>query len=199
MRGAGSARAVAAAAQAPPNPGLPQLKMQFRAFAALAPVRLPPGYTLATLAQRDAAEWTAVLNATGKLGTWDDKRARESLTGKRPVLAAGSYLILSAAGAVATACTLPPTAAEPRSELGWVAVDPAHQGRGLGLQVCSAVLWYARRNGWPATTLNTDDWRLPAIKTYLKLGFEPELTHDSHRARWQEIRRRLAASPAAQR
>ena len=199
MRGAGSARAAAAAAQAPPNPGLPQLKMQFRAFAALAPVRLPPGYTLATLAQRDVAEWIAVLNATGKLGTWDDKRARESLTGKRPVLAAGSYLILSAAGAVATACTLPPTAAEPRSELGWVAVDPAHQGRGLGLQVCSAVLWYARRNGWPATTLNTDDWRLPAIKTYLKLGFEPELTHDSHRARWQEIRRRLAASPAARR
>jgi ribosomal protein S18 acetylase RimI-like enzyme len=121
--------------QKPPKPGLPQLKMQFRAFAALAPVRLPPGYTLATLAQRDAAEWIAVLNATGKLGTWDDKRARESLTGKRPVLAAGSYLILSAAGAVATACTLPPTAAEPRSELGWVAVDPAHQGRGLGLQV----------------------------------------------------------------
>ena len=175
-----------------------QLKMQFRAFAALAPVRLPPGYTLARLAERDAAEWIAVLNATGKLGAWDDKRARESLTGERPVLTGGTYLVLHAERAVATACTVPPTPAEPRSELGWVAVDPGHQGRGLGLQVCSAVLWYARRRGWPATTLNTDDWRLPAIKTYLKLGFEPELTHDSHRARWQEIRRRLGAGPPAQ-
>jgi mycothiol synthase len=173
--------------------------MQFRAYAALAPVRLPPGYSLATLAQQDAEEWIAVLNATGQLGTWDDARAHTALTAERPVLAGGTYLILRGERAVATACTIAPTAAEPRSELGWVAVAPAHQGHGLGLQVCSAVLWYARREGWPATTLNTDDWRLPAIRTYLKLGFEPELTHDSHGARWREVRRRLATAAMAPR
>ena len=172
--------------------------MQFRACATLAPVRLRPGYTLATLAQRGAADWIAVLNATGQLGTWDDRRTHAALTGERAVLAAATYLILCAQRAVATACTIPPAAAEPRSELGWVAVAPSHQGRGLGLQVCRAVLWYAHRRGWPATTLNTDDWRLPAIRTYLKLGFEPELTHDSHGARWQQIRRRLGAAPPGQ-
>ena len=180
------------------EPKLPQLKMQFRAYTGLAPVRLPPGYSLATLAQRDAAEWIAVLNATGELGSWDDRRAHTALTGERPVQAGATYLILCAERAVATACTIAPTAATPRSELGWVAVAPAHRGRGLGLQVCSAVLWYARRVHWPATTLNTDDWRLPAIKTYLRLGFEPEHTHDSHGARWREIHRRLAAAPTVQ-
>ena len=193
-----SSEGAASPGQKPPKPGLPQLKMQFRAYAALAPVRLPPGYSLATLAQPDADEWIAVLNATGQLGTWDHARAHTALTAERPVLADGTYLILRGERAVATACTIAPTAAEPRSELGWVAVAPAHQGHGLGLQVCSAVLWYARREGWPATTLNTDDWRLPAIKTYLKLGFEPELTHASHGARWQEIHGRLGAAPAAQ-
>ncbi len=184
----GSSEATSAA---PRNAGQPQLKMQFRSFAALAPVSLPPGYCLATLAQRSGADWIAVLNSTGQLGTWDAQRARERLTGRRPVLRAGTYLILHAGRAVATACTVLPGATEPRSELGWVAVAPDQQGRGLGLQVCCAVLWYARRRGWPATTLNTDDWRLPAIKTYLKLGFEPEFTHASHRDRWQQVHRQL--------
>ena len=179
-----------------PERKLPQLRMQFRAYAALTPVRLPSGYTLATLPRRDTADWIAVLAANGQLGAWDERRAHTVLTGERPALAAGTYLVLCGEHAVATACTVPPTAVEPRSELGWVAVTPAHQGRGLGLQVCGAVLWYARREGWPATTLSTDDWRLPAIKTYLKLGFEPELTHGSHAARWQEVHQQLAAAPA---
>ena len=172
----------------------PQLKMRFADYAGLTPVRLGPEYTLATLAQRGAAEWIAVLNATGRLGAWDERRAAAALAGDRPVLAAGTYLVLAAGRAAATCCTIPPTPAEPRSELGWVAVAPRHQGRGLGLQVCRAVLWYARRRGWPATMLYTEDWRLPAIRTYLKLGFEPELTHASHAARWQAIRCRLAAA-----
>ena len=178
----------------------PQLKMQFRAFAALEPVRLPGGYSLATLAERDASEWIAVLNATGQLGAWDSARAERCFTDPRPVVPEGTYLVLHRGRAVATACTVLPTPAEPRHELGWVAVDPAHRGHGLGLQVCAAVLWYARRRGWPASTLNTDDWRLPAIRTYLRLGFEPEFTHDSHPARWQEVHRLLAtaaATPAA--
>ena len=137
-----------------------------------------------------------MLNANGQLGAWDAARAERCFTDPRPVLAAGTFLIMHRGRPVATACTVLPTPAEPRHELGWVAVDPAHQGMGLGLQVCAAVLQYARRRGWPASTLNTDDWRLPAVRTYLKLGFKPEITHDSHPARWQEVHRLLAAAAA---
>lgn len=181
---------------APPEPQPPQLRMQFRAFASLQAVSLPPGYTLATLAERDLDDWIAVLNATGRLGAWDLARAERCLNDPRPVVPAGTYLVMHRGRPVATACTVLPTPAEPRHELGWVAVDPAHQGNGLASQVCAAVLWYARRRGWRASILSTDDWRLPAIRTYLKLGFEPEVTHDSHPARWQEVHR-LLATPAA--
>jgi mycothiol synthase len=197
------AGAAAVAGPAPDGNGvpdgkkLPQLKMQITAAAALQPVRLPDGYSLATLAERDVSEWIAVLNANGQLGAWDAARAERCFTDPRPVLAEGTFLIMHGGRAVATTCTVQPTPAETRHELGWVAVDPAHQGKGLGLQVCAAVLCYARRRGWPVSILNTDDWRLPAIKTYLKLGFAPEITHHSHPARWQEIHRLLGTAAAA--
>jgi len=35
--------------------------------------------------------------------------------------------------------------------------------------------------------LETDDYRLPAIKTYLNLGFEPLLVHENQRDRWRNI------------
>ena len=183
--------------EAPDGIRQPQLKMQLPASATVPPVRLPDGYSLATVVERDASEWVAVLTANGRLGAWDRERAERCFNDPRPVVPEGTFLIMHRGRAVATACTVLPTPAEPRHELGWVAVDPAHQGQGLGGQVCAAVLWYARRRGWPASTLNTDDWRLPAIRTYLKLGFEPEITHDSHPARWQEVHRRLAGAPAA--
>ena len=40
--------------------------------------------------------------------------------------------------------------------------------------------------------LLTDDPRLPAIKTYLNLGFVPEHRDDTHPARWEAVAGRLA-------
>ncbi|HOQ30035.1 MAG TPA: GNAT family N-acetyltransferase, partial [Armatimonadota bacterium] len=64
---------------------------------------------------------------------------------------------------------------------------PAHQGHRLAFHVCLAVLRYMRDRGFQETYLLTDDFRLPAIKTYLRLGFEPEIADPSHPARWQRI------------
>src|ERR687895_670294 len=69
-------------------------------------------------------------------------------------------------------------------ELGWVVVDPRHRARGLGLLVCQAVLDVVRVLDHDHAYLLTDDFRLPAIKTYLRLGFEPVLVDPSHPARW---------------
>ena len=34
----------------------------------------------------------------------------------------------------------------------------------------------------------TDDERIPALKTYLSLGFKPVYNHESHLPRWQKIK-----------
>ena len=47
---------------------------------------------------------------------------------------------------------------------------------------------YFEERGFPKLYLMTDDWRLPAVKTYLQLGFEPDLYDDDHEGRWAKLR-----------
>jgi mycothiol synthase len=73
----------------------------------------------------------------------------------------------------------------------WVAVAPECRGLKLGRAVTLAVLHAARNKGKTQSGLTTDDFRLPAIRTYLGLGFEPDPCHPSHPERWAEIVKKL--------
>ncbi|MEJ7652578.1 MAG: hypothetical protein WKH64_04110, partial [Chloroflexia bacterium] len=55
--------------------------------------------------------------------------------------------------------------------------------------VCRAVLAFARDLGWERVFLLTEDFRLPAITMYLRLGFEPEMQDPTHPTRWEALRR----------
>ena len=72
-------------------------------------------------------------------------------------------------------------------ELHNLAGDPAHVGRGLGMAVCTAVLQRFHRAGYHRVFLRTDDFRLPALKIYLKLGFLPLLYQEDMETRWETI------------
>ena len=166
---------------------LPQLKMRCNWLDALPPVELPPSYSLSTLLERDEADWIDALNDTGQLGEWNREKARQWLEGERHVIKEGTFFITFADRPVATASTVDPGPGADRLELGWVSASPDHQAKGLGYQVCLAVMNYTHNLGYSETYLFTDDWRLPAIKTYLNLGFEPEIIHESHPARWKVV------------
>jgi mycothiol synthase len=73
------------------------------------------------------------------------------------------------------------------SELGWVAGDPAHAGRGLGRAVCAAVTKRLIESGYRDIYLLTDDWRIPALKLYLKMGYIPLLFTPEMAERWHLI------------
>jgi mycothiol synthase len=76
-------------------------------------------------------------------------------------------------------------------ELGWVAARTGHAGKGLGAAVCAAVVRRFISAGYKRIYLLTDDFRLPALKVYLKLGFVPFLFAEGLEARWQVICDRL--------
>jgi mycothiol synthase len=61
--------------------------------------------------------------------------------------------------------------------------------------VCLAVLRAAVLAGHTGIYLLTDDHRLPAIRTYLRLGFRPRIHDDATRARWEPILAALNARP----
>ena len=69
-----------------------------------------------------------------------------------------------------------------------VACKPHFRGKGLGHLLNSVALYTLKTEGMETASLTTDDWRIPAIKTYLKAGFYADLeTHPDFPERWEKI------------
>ena len=76
-------------------------------------------------------------------------------------------------------------------ELGWLAGDPDHSGKGLGMAVCSAVIARFIQAGYKNIYVRTQDWRLAALKIYLKLGYQPYIDSDEMAEVWRNIFKEL--------
>ena len=64
-------------------------------------------------------------------------------------------------------------------------------GKGAGSLVTLAVLNWLKQHGYKSAVLSTDDWRLPALKMYYKLGFRPVNNREDMPARWAEVYKNL--------
>lgn len=167
-----------------------QLRMGFTRFDHLEAPIAPVGYQLRTYRPGDEEAWLEILSH-GEFGVWDQARLDRFLSGDRaPVPRDGIFFLTQNDRPIGTACTCLFRDMERGefSELGWVAVHPEHRGQGLARTVCQAVLGYARDRGHTYSFLLTEHFRPAAIKTYLRLGFEPEMTHPSHKGWWDSFR-----------
>ena len=72
-----------------------------------------------------------------------------------------------------------------------LAVLPQHTGHKLGKWLTVFLLHYFRAQHATSVLLDTDDFRLPAIKNYLNLGFVPTYVRKNHVQRWQNIFEKL--------
>lgn len=151
------------------------------------PVDIPKGYSLRVYTPELLSDYTGLMGLAGFDG-WTAERVDQVL---HTVLPDGFFLIIhnEKQTPVATAmATHKPTPIHPfGGELGWVAGHPEHGGRGLGTAVCAAVAKRYSEAGYTRVYLNTDDWRLPAIKTYLKLGWQPLLFAPDMEERWRAV------------
>ena len=158
---------------------------------------VPDGYRLRTYTDADEAGYGALMARAG-FGDWDRVRI-DSV--RRAILPGGFFVIehLSSGRIVATAMAAHrPTDLHPEgAELSWVAGDPEHRGKGLGRAVCAAVTRRLIGAGYRRIYLLTDDHRLPALKIYLELGYEPFLFADGMAERWQQIHERLMGGQPA--
>lgn len=156
-------------------------------------VHVPDGYELRTFRTGDEDAYCRLMAAAGFEG-WNTARLQEWLL---RVIPDGLFLVESAAAdkreIVATAmATHHPLDLHPfGGGLGWVAGNPEHKGKGLGMTVCAAVTARFIRGGYRRIYLKTDDWRLPAIKIYLKLGYQPFLFLPDMETRWKDVCEKL--------
>ncbi|MCK9222809.1 MAG: GNAT family N-acetyltransferase [Limnochordia bacterium] len=153
---------------------------------------LPKGYSVRRFRPSDEQAYVRMLNR-GDLGEWDLDRMRSIL--ENPLAPGTVYFITYNDVPVATTCSQKQESDWDDdldwAEVGWVTVDPAHRGRGLGLIICAVVVDQLQRLGYKHIYLKTDDWRLPAIKTYLRMGFQPLINSDEMNTRWRAVAEKL--------
>lgn len=163
-----------------------QLNMIHRNLGVLPEIEVPEGYGLRTCLPGDEAAWSEIMN-TG-IGEWTVEKVRESLTGKPQFEPDGLFFATYEGKAIGSACAwrLEPEERK-KGYLHMVCVLPEHRGRRIGHLVTLAVLHWFRDHGFEEVWLSTDDHRIPAIKSYLRLGFEPYIPDETFRGRWDAV------------
>ena len=72
-------------------------------------------------------------------------------------------------------------------DVGWVFCHPDHRGNALGLALCARVTQRFLDAGYAKIQLHTEYYRLPAIKTYLNLGYVPAITSSEEADLWADV------------
>jgi len=156
---------------------------------------LPDEYTLRTFRLGDEAEHVRLMRVAG-FSDWSPEKLAAAI---EKCLPDGFFVIehnpsdpfdrLRAGRLVATAMAQhQPLPEHPcGGELSWVAGDPEHKGKGLGYAVCAAVTRRFLEIGYRNIYLRTDDFRPPAIKLYLKLGYVPFLFAPDMERHWRDV------------
>jgi mycothiol synthase len=150
-----------------------------------------PGYELRAYRAGEDDEILARLLRLAFADTaWVPERARGVFVDDATVK--GTVLITTRGTAAATASARQLPAFPGSGYVHWVATDPFHTGKRLGWIASLAVLHEFVALGCRDAVLETDDHRLPALKTYLGLGFRPVERGPGHAERWRRIQERLA-------
>lgn len=69
-----------------------------------------------------------------------------------------------------------------------VGCKPECRGHGVGTIMAKFAVYILKKEGMQRAALVTDDWRIPAIKTYLKTGFVPDMESEpDYYERWNKV------------
>ena len=169
-----------------------QLRMVRPNLIDLPKLELPTGYGVRTYQAGDEVHWANIISDSfgGRKRTAQD--TRNEITSRDVFVPDALFFVIYQDIPVGTACAWRQSVNE--TDVGYVhmvGVLGEHIGQKLGKWVSLAVLCYFRDRGFTCSMLDTDDFRLPAIKTYLNLGFVPVYVDSTQPERWKEIFKKL--------
>jgi mycothiol synthase len=149
---------------------------------------LPSNYKLSIVASEDMAQARAVIEIDGLLSdrAWTLFRDAVVPDGLFVVQERASSSFVGTISAVhnpaATRFYFPGG-----GELGYLTVAPEHQRRGLGGALIAAAIRRLREGGYRHIFLGVQSWRLPAIRCYLRAGFQPFIHTPELVPRWRSV------------
>jgi len=168
-----------------------QLRMIRPNLDRLPKLEVPEGYEIRVYREGDDAHWANIIKESFGGERTAEHTQREILD--RDVFEPqGLYFATYQGTPVGTACAWKKSPDE--KEVGYVhmvGVVPEHEGHKLGRCVSLCVLLCFQERDFKCVMLDTDDFRLPAVKTYLNLDFLPIYVDVDQPDRWCEVLEKL--------
>jgi len=179
---------------------MPQLKM-IMLFAKFPVPEIPEpgkGFRVRTFTEKDRPAYLELRRICG----FNSENTAADLAAAQANMRDGGFVLIeeSSTGKITASAMSRKGYYKDYDNLSWVMTDPAFRGRSFGRIVCIAALRCSQKSGAAGMTLATDDFREPALRMYLKLGWRPWLYTDKDRMkqRWLDLRDKLEIEGAAE-
>lgn len=171
---------------------MPQLKMLFFADKTAMPeIDLADNFTIDTIKDTDLAPYNE-LRKSVNFPEWDAEYLQKF---RNKVLDDAMFVVkeknTGCFCAAATAETTDMPEYPQIGVLGWVMTHPDFRGHHLGRSVSVQSMHRLYQQGYRVFSLLTDDFRIAAVKTYLKLGWQPWLYLPDMEGRWRALAEQL--------
>lgn len=150
-------------------------------------VELAPGFAIRSLRKEELQEYNDLRVSAG-FDAWSEEKYDQEMARLLP----GGHLVIieTATGRLAASASAELPAPEQfrgYGLLGWVMCHPDFRGKRLGYAVCLAVMRMLHSQGYRTFILATSDDRVPAVKTYLNLGWQPWLVAPEMEELWRNL------------
>ena len=148
----------------------------------------PSGCAIVRFTELEGAvdKWLDIVQYGLSNGRMDEKYYHDVMTSRENYREDKCFFILENGEAVATVAIL----CNYEKKLGYihmVACKEAFRGKGYGTLLNRICEYTLKSEGMESAHLTTDDWRIPAIKSYLRAGFEPVTKGEDFPERWEKI------------
>ena len=165
-----------------------QLRMFFfPQYDTIPELEVPDGYEIRQLQAGEEKKYMAMRPMSG-FSEWTDEYMANYLKGPaRRVM----VMVDKSNGTFVQAASAEEFPEEGTGQFGWLLSNPEYRGRGFGRIISIATMQALKEEGFRKFIILTDDFRVPALRIYLKLGWHPVFFAEDMEGRWNAIREKL--------
>lgn len=169
----------------------PQLEMTRPDLTGIPELELPDGYTIRHYRPGDETAWGELMTEAFT-PYWDAARFQVLVKPHFGFKPERVLFVCRNGEPIGSACAFQwPGVPRKQGYIHMVGVKKEHCGRRLGYWLAVACLHQFKKEGFQSVMLQTEDFRIPAIKHYLRLGFKPVLIQAVQRGKWERVLERI--------